>query len=151
MSHWIKHTILRRSLKVLAGLFVVLLLLPFSLYIPWVQQVVKDFACDYASQATGMTIRLDRILLKFPLDLEVEGLSVVEQSGDTMARVETFVGGVELRPLFDLDLKIGDMAMTNGYYHLLTADSSTVVTAQVDFCRLQGTDVDLKHNLMNIN
>ena len=150
MSHWIKHTILRRSLKVLAGLFVVLLLLPFSLYIPWVQQVVKDFACDYASQATGMTIRLDRILLKFPLDLEVEGLSVVEQSGDTMARVETFVGGVELRPLFDLDLKIGDMAMTNGYYHLLTADSSTVVTAQVDFCRLQGTDVDLKHNLVNL-
>ena len=93
MSHWIKHTILRRSLKVVAGLFVVLLLLPFSLYIPWVQQVVKDFACDYASQATGMTIRLDRILLKFPLDLEVEGLSVVEQSGDTMARVETLWAG----------------------------------------------------------
>ena len=150
MSQLIKHTILRRGLKVLAGLFVVVLLLPFSLYIPWVQNVVKDWACDYASEATGMDIKIDRILLKFPLDLRVEGLSVVEASGDTMARVGECVAGVELKPILDLDFKVGEVMLTNGYYHMLSEDSATVITAQVDDCKLRGTDIDLKHNIVNL-
>ncbi|MDO4511362.1 MAG: translocation/assembly module TamB domain-containing protein [Bacteroidales bacterium] len=146
----IKNKILRRSLKVFVALVVLLILLPFSLYIPWVQNVAKDYACDYASEATGLDIKLDRILLKFPLDLSIDGLSVVEENGDTMARVENFVAGVEFMPLLDLNFKIGDATLKNGYYHMLSADGATVLGAQVDYCKLLGTDVDMNNHVLNL-
>ena len=113
-------------LKVFFALIVLVVLLPFSLYIPWVQNVAKDYACRYARESTGLDIKLNRILLEFPLNLSIEGLSVVEESGDTMVRAERFVAGVEFMPLLDMNFKIGDAELVNGYYHLLSADSSTV-------------------------
>lgn len=150
VHHLIKNNIARRTLKVFVALIVLVLLLPFSLYIPWVQNVAKDYACEYASEATGLDIKLDRILLKFPLDLSVDGLSVVEENGDTMARVEKFVAGVEFMPLLDMNFKIGDAELVNGYYHMLTADSSTVLAAQVNYCKLLGTDLDMNHQVLNL-
>ena len=138
MHHLIKNHIVRRVLKVFFALIVLVVLLPFSLYIPWVQNVAKDYACRYASESTGLDIKLNRILLEFPLNLSIEGLSVVEESGDTMVRAERFVAGVEFMPLLDMNFKIGDAELVNGYYHLLSADSSTVLSAQVDYCKLLG-------------
>ena len=46
-------------------LLLLLVLLPLSLYIPWVQNVVKDYACRWASRETGMDISVGRILVKF--------------------------------------------------------------------------------------
>ena len=131
-------------------MIVLVVLLPFSLYIPWVQNVAKDYACRYASESTGLDIKLNRILLEFPLNLSIEGLSVVEESGDTMVRAERFVAGVEFMPLLDMNFKIGDAELVNGYYHLLSADSSTVLSAQVDYCKLLGTDLDLNHRVLNL-
>ena len=79
MHHLIKNHIVRRVLKVFFALIVLVVLLPFSLYIPWVQNVAKDYACRYASESTGLDIKLNRILLEFPLNLSIEGLSVVEE------------------------------------------------------------------------
>ena len=150
VRHLIKNNIARRALKAFFALVVLVILLPFTLYIPWVQNVVKDYACHYASESTGLDIKLDRILLKFPLDLNIEGLSVVEENGDTMVRADKFVAGVEFMPLLDMNFKIGDAELTNGYYHLLTADSSTVLSAQVDYCKLLGTDLDLNRRVLNL-
>ncbi len=137
-------------LKAIVALVVLLLLLPFSLYIPWVQNVAKDFACEYASDATGMDIKLGRVLLKFPLNLSIDSLSVVEENGDTMVHADKFVAGVELQPLLDLNFKIGDAELVNGYYHLLSADSSMVLAANVDHCKLLGTDLDMRHRVLNL-
>lgn len=150
MHHFIKNKIARRTLKAFVALVVLLIILPFSLYLPWVQNLVKDYACEYASSATGLDIKLDRILLKFPLDLSIDGLSVVEANGDTMVRAEKFVAGVELQPLLDLNFKIGDAELVNGYYHLLSADSSMVLAANVSHCKLLGTDLDMKHRVLNL-
>ena len=40
----------------LGGLLGIAVLLPLSLYIPWVQNKVKDIACRWASEKTGMDI-----------------------------------------------------------------------------------------------
>ena len=60
----------RKGLKIAGWIFGILLLLivllPFALYIPWVQNIAKDYACEWASKKTGMDISIGRILIKFP-------------------------------------------------------------------------------------
>ena len=149
-KHWIKNKILRRTLKTLGVLLLLLILLPFTLYIPWVQNVVKDYACEYASKKTGLDISIDRILIKFPLDLSVDGVLILDQNKDTMLRAENLTAGIEFMPLLDLNVKIGDTQLTNGYFHTVSKDSSSVFTADVRHCKLQGADIDLKHHEVNL-
>ncbi len=149
-KHWIKNKILRRTLKTLGVLLLLLILLPFTLYIPWVQNVVKDYACEYASKKTGLDISIDRILIKFPLDLSVDGVLILDQNKDTMLRAENLTAGIEFMPLLDLNVKIGDTELTNGYFHTVSKDSSSVFTADVRHCKLQGADIDLKNHEVNL-
>ena len=149
-KHWIKNKFLRRTLKTLGVLLLLLILLPFTLYIPWVQNVVKDYACEYASKKTGLDISIDRILIKFPLDVSVDGVLILDQNKDTMLRAENLTAGIEFKPLLDLNVKIGETELTNGYIHTVSKDSSSVFTADVRHCKLQGTDVDLKHHEVNL-
>ena len=60
-----------------ATIVAIVALLPLSLYIPWVQNAVKDVACRYASEATGMSISVDRILIKFPLNTNSESIPLL--------------------------------------------------------------------------
>ena len=84
--HLIPNPWIRVPLKTLGWLLIVILLLPVLLYIPPVQTFVKNIACSEVKKATGMDIAIDRFRLKFPLDVSLQGVSVVEASGDTMVK-----------------------------------------------------------------
>ena len=53
-------------------LFLTLLILPFTLYIPAIQSWAKDLATTYASKQLNMSIAIERIRLKFPLNLVLD-------------------------------------------------------------------------------
>ena len=72
---WVSWVILTPIL-----LFVVLMIL---LYVPPVQNFLRKQATVYASQATGMQINVGRIDLRFPLNLLVRDVEVV-QAPDTL-------------------------------------------------------------------
>mgnify|MGYP006888396151 CR=1 FL=1 len=57
-------------------LFVILMIL---LYIPPVQNLLRREVTAYASKATGMQIQVERIDLRFPLNLLVRGVEVIQQ------------------------------------------------------------------------
>ena len=150
MHHLIKNTVARRIVKAVAAIMVLLAVLPFALYIPWVQDVAKGCVCDYVSNKTGLDINVDRVLLKFPLDLTVDGVTVLDENRDTLARVGNFKGGVEFMPLLHLDFKVGDTELTHGYYRLVNQDSSMVLRAHIDHCKLKGADIDMKRHEVNL-
>ena len=56
-------------------LFVVLMVL---LYVPPVQNFLRKQATSYASEATGMQINVGRIDLRFPLNLLVRDVEVIQ-------------------------------------------------------------------------
>lgn len=60
MGHWIKNTIVRRSLKTLMWVVIVLLMIPVLLYVPFVQDFVKGIVLKEVSRTTGMTIEIGR-------------------------------------------------------------------------------------------
>ena len=63
-------------------LFVILMIL---LYIPPVQNLLRREVTAYASKATGMQIQVERIDLRFPLNLLVRGVEVIQRACTGMA------------------------------------------------------------------
>ncbi len=124
--HLIKIRWLRRTLKVLGYILLVLLILPWLVYIPPVQTFLKNVACNIAAQKTGMKISIDRFRLRFPLDISLDGIVVIEAKGDTMVRAGEAQVDVSLLPLLKLDVQTKKLRLLDGYYRMVSEDSSMI-------------------------
>lgn len=132
-SHLIRPTWLRRTLKTLGVLIIVILLIPVALYIPPVQTLVKDIACNFVKKSTGMDISIDSFRLRWPLDVELKGVSVVEATGDTMVRARSAIADVKLMPLLKLDVQLNKLQLLDGYYRMVAPDTSMIMTIRAGF------------------
>ena len=65
-------------LWLLASPFLLFSLLIFLLYLPPVQKLAVNEASKIASESTGLDITVGRLDLRFPLDLLIRNVSVVE-------------------------------------------------------------------------
>lgn len=145
-----KHKGLKIAAYTLGSIILLLILLPFTLYIPWVQNIAKNIACDYVNRTTGLTIGIDRVLVKYPLDVSLDGVFVLDEKQDTMLRAGNLTASIAFRPLLDLQVNVDEARLRDAYYHLVSEDSSMVLTANVDYCRLKGAQVDLERNMVNV-
>ena len=136
--------------RVLAAVILLLVLLPLSLYIPWVQNVVKNYACEWASEETGMEISIDRILIKFPLDVSIDGVLVLDQQKDTLVQAQNLTAGIAMLPLFKLQVEVDEAELTKGYYRMVAEDSSMHLKARVDHALVSGIGVDLNKNAVTL-
>lgn len=91
---------------VVATPIIILILLAVLLYVPPVQNWAVRQVASYASESTGMTVRVDNVRLRFPLDLTVNGFLATQPNDslrhktDTIADARQLVVSVRLRPLF---------------------------------------------------
>ena len=127
-------------------LLLLVVALPLSLYIPWVQNVVKDFACEYASKKTGMDISVGRILVKFPLDVSVDDVLIIDQQGDTMLQAGNLTADIAFKPLLDKQVVIDGVHLKQGRYAMTTDDESMALRVDVDQADIDDVDVDLNGN-----
>ena len=74
---------LRGALWVLLTPIILFVILMILLYVPPVQNFIRKQATAIASDATGMNISVERIDLRFPLNLLVRGVQVVQPGSDT--------------------------------------------------------------------
>lgn len=135
----------------LGALVLLLVLLPFTLYIPWVQNVAKNYACRWASEATGMEISIDRILIEFPLDVSVDGVLILDQQRDTMVQAANLTAGVAFMPLLKLQVEVDEAQLTDGYYKMHAEDSSMHLKARVNHALVKGIEVDLNKNAVSVS
>ncbi len=126
--HLIRSPWIRRPLKVIGCLIVIVLLIPVLLYIPPVQDFAVKTATKMVADKTGMKIGIDKLRLKFPVNLSLSGVSVIEASGDTMVMAREALVDVKLRPLLGLDVQIKKLRLRDGYYRMLSPDSSMLMT-----------------------
>ncbi|MCM1152066.1 MAG: translocation/assembly module TamB domain-containing protein [Muribaculum sp.] len=122
MSAWI-----RIPLKVVMWIVIVVLTVPILVYIPPVQTLLKNVACDVVKDKTGMDVKIDLFRLKFPLDVSLDGVSAVQSNGDTLMSARQVIADVKLLPLFDLDVQIKRLQLRQGYYNMVSADSSMIM------------------------
>ncbi len=90
--------------------FVLIALLALAIYFPPIQNWVVGKVAEYASEETGMSISVQRVCLKFPLDLGVEGVSVID-GADTIADVKEVVLDVKVLPLLKKSVVVEDVLL----------------------------------------
>lgn len=125
--HLIHPKWLRITLKTLMWIIIAILLIPVLIYVPPVQTLVKNVACKVVSNSTGMKVEIDRFRIKWPMDVSLNGVSVVEATGDTMVNAREVIADVKLLPLLRLDVKVNRLSLLEGYYRMVSPDSSMIM------------------------
>lgn len=147
-----RHRWLRITLRVLAALIIFILLIPVLLYVPPVQTFVKNIACNVVKKSTGMDISIERFLLKWPVDLSLQGVTIVEATGDTMVNAKELITDVKLLPLMKLDVQINRLDLIDGYYRMLSPDSSMLLRLRAGFLSVDDqSEADLKEMRIVLN
>lgn len=150
MGHLIKNTIVRRILKTLMWVLIVILLIPALLYVPFVQNFVKDIALREVAKSSGMTIEIDRFRLKWPLSVMLDGVRVMTSPGDTMAVVGNADLDVDILPLLKLDIHASGH-ISDVRYKMGTPDSVMYLVADVKDFKLEPSHYDLKNSLIEVS
>ncbi len=124
------------------------------LYSPWGQNKLRESALSWLNSRPGVEAKLDNFRLKFPLNLNIDGLQLV-QNGDTVLAAATLQADVALAPLLrgavDVDhLSLRDARMQMGnpdslMMMVITADTLDIAPAAVS---LSSMDIDLKKGLI---
>lgn len=134
-------------LKVLMWIVIAVLLIPVALYIPPVQTFVKNIACKMIKSSTGMDVEIDRFRLKFPLDVSLQGVKVIEATGDTMVMAKEVVADVALLPLLKLDVDVRQLSLHDGYYRMVSPDSSMIMKIRAGLLDVEpGAKVEIKQS-----
>ena len=93
-----KRKWVRRIVLVLLIPIIIFALLIVSLYIPSVQNFIQKKATSYVSEATGMDISIGRVDLRFPLNLLVRDVTILQEK-DTMLSFSELNVSVQVLPL----------------------------------------------------
>ncbi|MDE6018305.1 MAG: translocation/assembly module TamB domain-containing protein [Muribaculaceae bacterium] len=150
--HLIRNPWIRRPLKVIGCLIIVILLIPVLLYIPFVQDFAVKTATKMVADKTGMKIGIDKLRLKFPVDLSLSGVSVIEASGDTMVMAREAIVDVKLRPLLSLDVQIKKLRLRDAYYRMLSTDSSMLMTIKAGLLEVDDkSGADIRTSTISLN
>lgn len=97
-----------------------------------------------------MDLSVGKILIKFPLDLSLDDVTLLDQNGDTMIVAKNFTADVAVKPLFDKRFEIDGAELSDGKYRMVSEDSSLVLRADVHHCKFTGADIDLENNNINV-
>ena len=114
-------------------LFVLLMVL---LYVPAVQDFIRRQAVSVAEEATGMQMAVDRIDLRFPLDLVVRGVQVVQPADSTTQSPDT------LLTLGSLSVRVQAWPLLRGQVEVdgvLLEDVSVNSARLLDGMQMEGT------------
>lgn len=110
---------MRITLWVLLTPVMLFIILMISLYLPPVQSFIRKQATAIASEATGMDISVERIDLRFPLNLLVHGVRVVQppdsvggvQAPDTLLDLKSLNVRVQAWPLLKGRVEVDEITL----------------------------------------
>lgn len=114
-----KRKWLRIALWVLVTPVILFVVLMVLLYVPPVQSLIRKQATAIASDMTGMDISVERIDLRFPLNLLVRGVLVVQpadsaasvQQPDTLLNLESLNAHVQAWPLLKGKVEVDNITL----------------------------------------
>ncbi|WP_125722505.1 translocation/assembly module TamB domain-containing protein [Flavobacterium ustbae] len=110
--HYFKKT-LRILLWCVGSVITLLLLLIILIQVPSVQNFVKDKAITYLQGKIKTKVSLDKILIKFPKDVVLEGFYFEDQKKDTLLAGNRLEVDVDLFKLVSSELEINSVSLEN--------------------------------------
>ena len=128
-------------------LFVILMIL---LYVPPVQNFIRKQATAIASDATGMNISVERIDLRFPLNLLVRGVEVIQQP-DTLLSLESLNVRVQAWPLLKGKVEVDEVTLSQVAVNSANLIEGMQIKGVLGRFFLQSHGVDLSNETAVVN
>lgn len=126
------------------------LIIAVMLYIPPVQNWAVDFACRQIGKSTGMTIDIGYLRLKFPLNLSVDDVLVIESNGDTMATAGNAEIRVAMLPLLRGDIALEGFSAKSVFYQLGNSDSIMWLRANIDKADIDNGNMNFSRGSIDV-
>lgn len=147
-----KHRFLRILCIAVVSMLALIVLIPVLLYIPPVQDFLVKTASGIVADKTGMKIDIEKFRLKFPLDVSLQNVAIVEATGDTMVVAKELIADVKLLPLLRLDAQINELKLIDGYYRMLSPDSSMLMTIKAGMLKVDDkSSANIARSEINLN
>ena len=124
------------------GLLLAFAGLVFGLYSLWFQQGAREAIVSAMNKKDGTSFALKSVRVKFPLQISLEGLELVEH-GDTMMRAGAFDADISLLPLLTGKVDVKEARLNNARYQMGTRDSATCIVINAADVRLDPASVRL--------
>lgn len=127
----------------ISAIILLLFLVLFLLYLPGVQNFLKDKAVSYVSSNYGLTVRAGSFRLGFPLDLTLEDVYAGSSESDTLAAVGTLHLNVGIREIFRQRLRLDELALKEVKFRLSNDTSGMLLRVAVQELMLREGQVYL--------
>lgn len=148
MGTKILRTALRIILLTVVSIVGLLFIVVAAVYLPPVQDWLKDVAVSKLEQSTGMNLSIGTLRLRPPLRLELADVSAVEASGDTLASLGRADIRVSLLPLLSGRAEVENADIRSLFYRMGTSDSAMYLTARVDTFGLTDAIYNFKRSVI---
>lgn len=142
--------IIRCALIVAATVIALFFILAIALYIPPIQNYAVRKATEYASEKTGMTIRVERVRLAFPLDLALIN-SFASQKGDTLLDAHGIRVDIAIMPLFKQEVNIEGLSIHRTKINTAGLISNTQIKGYVGTLGIKSKGINLKQSTVRLN
>lgn len=127
---------------VLCPLLLVVMLVA-AIYLPPVQRWAVARVAAYASEQTGLDVRLQRLGISFPLDLELEGLCVTTPP-DTIVAVQSAIVDLDFTHIFNWRLGVDAVDLCEGVIDTRDLIATTRVKGSLGRLHLSSDMVHLR-------
>ncbi|MDD6701568.1 MAG: translocation/assembly module TamB domain-containing protein [Bacteroidales bacterium] len=139
-------------LRVFLAMVLFVLLIPVMLYIPPIQDFAVGVATRQVKAKTGMDIGIGRLRLTFPIRVHLQDVYIVEATGDTMVQAREAIADVKLMPLLKLEVKLNTLRLDDGYYRMVSADSSMVMAIRAGMLEVDDkSEMNIATSQLSIN
>ena len=115
-------------------------------YSPWFQDTARQAVVQMMNRKPGTRFDVQKLRLWFPLRVQVDGLSWV-QDGDTMVALNKLDGRMRLASLLDGRLDVDDARVSSAMYRLGTLDSATCIVMRASDAVLKPASVQFGRQL----
>lgn len=145
----------RKLFKIFSFILLALLLLPLLLvallYVPPVQRWAVGVATDKLEASTGLRVHIDQVRLSPLLDVELEGMLMLDAQNDTLARIGRAVLDVPFTPLLSGRADVEQFALYDAQVNSKEWLPDVRVRGGIEHFSTTARGADWKHELLRID
>ncbi|MGL4332143.1 MAG: translocation/assembly module TamB domain-containing protein [Bacteroidales bacterium] len=136
--------------RIILAYVILILLLSFALYIPFVQNFARDIVQKEVSKAMDMDVSVGKLRLYFPLKLQLSDALIIKQPADTLLRVSEVSTSVAILPLLMKEVKVNDIEVRNAIFHFIDSAQTIDISAKLRLAKISGNVVQLKNDEIDL-
>lgn len=119
-------------------------------YSDWFQDKLRVELVSRVNASGDVKVALNHLSIDFPLDVQLEGLSVVEPKNDTLLAAKEVTASVALMPLLNGRVEVNEASLTGARYRMGGVDSAMFMKIVASKLFIKDASVGLASSEINL-